>query len=254
MKVEEPPPIQTPRQVGTEQSVPPADATGRSRDDRRSGPDEREVHQELQDVAAVHGVEEGGLTPNVRDAMVGLIAEVASLREELEQNRNRLEYLTALADQDSVSLALNRRAFVRELTRALTIARRRNTHSSLIFVEVDNLKSVNTRLGLAAGDAAIEHVAGIIQNNIPEGNVIGRIGGAEFGVILIGEPEALAQERAQALTDSVSARPLIWESAEVPLTLIWGTHFLPDDEDAGAAMNIADRRMRNSSTLLGIKQ
>jgi len=136
----------------------------------------------------------------------------------------------------------------------LTIARRRNTHSSLIFVEVDNLKSVNTRLGLAAGDAAIEHVAGIIQNNIPEGNVIGRIGGAEFGVILIGEPEALAQERAQALTDSVSARPLIWESAEVPLTLIWGTHFLPDDEDAGAAMNIADRRMRNSSTLLGIKQ
>jgi len=247
MKVEEPPPIQASRQVGTEQSVPPADAAGGSRDERRSGSDEREAHQELQDVAAVHGVEEDDLTPNVRGAMVGLIAEVASLREELEQNRNRLEYLTALSDQDSVSLTLNRRAFVRELTRALTIARQRNTHSSLIFAEIGNLKSVNTRLGLAAGDAAIEHVAGIIQNNIPEGNVIGRIGGAELGIILIGEPETLARERAQVLADSVSARPLIWESSQVTLTLIWGTHFLQDGEDAGAAMNVADRSMRIST-------
>mgnify|MGYP002839498703 CR=1 FL=1 len=139
MKVEEPPPIQHLRQVGTERSVPPADATGGSRDDGRSSPDEREVHEELQDVAAVHDVSEDDLSPNMWDAMVGLIAEVASLREEMEQSRNRLEYLTALADQDSVLQLLNRRAFVRELTRALSIANRRNTNSSLVFLEVENL-------------------------------------------------------------------------------------------------------------------
>ena len=70
-------------------------------------------------MAAVHGVAEDDLTPNIRGAIVGLIAEVASLREELDQSRNRLEYLTALADQDSALQLLNRRAFVRELTRAL---------------------------------------------------------------------------------------------------------------------------------------
>lgn len=203
------------------------------------------MNLELHDVAAVHGVEEDDLTPNIRGAMVGLIAEVAALREALDQNRNRLEYLTALADQDPVSLVLNRRAFVRELSRALTIAQRRRTDSSLIFVEIENLKSINSQLGLAAGDAAIEHVAGIIQGQVPDGNVIGRVGGAEFGIILIGETEEVAIARAEALADAVMSRPLVWENAEAPLALNWGTHFLRDDEDAGAAMNAADRRMRS---------
>ena len=176
--------------------------------------------------------------------MVGLIAEVASLREELDQSRNRLEFLTALADQDSVSQLLNWRAFVRELTRAFSIANRRNTNRSLVFFEVENLKSINTRFGLSAGDAAIEHVGSIIQINVPEGNVIGRVGGAEFGVILIDEPQDLAEERAQVLADVVPGRPVVFLGHEVALSLVWGVHFLQDGEDAGATMNAADHRMR----------
>lgn len=246
MKVEEPPPIQTPRQVGSEQTVPPADQTGGSRDDRRSGKEERDVHEELQDVAAVHGVAEDDLTPNVRGAMVQLIAEVASLREELEQSRNRVEYLTAPADQDTVSSVLNRRAFVRELTRALSIGRRRNIDSSLLFLEIENLKSVHTKLGLAAGDGAVEHVAEIIRGNVPDGNVVGRVEGAEFGVILIGETEDSARNQARNLAELVSARPFVWEGAAFPLSLIWGIHTLQNEEDAGAAMTVADRTMRGS--------
>ncbi len=248
MKVEEPPPIQPTRQVGIEQSVPPADAAGESRDHRRSERDDGEGAHNLHDVAVVHGVDEDDLTPNIRDAMVGLIAEVATLREALDQNRNRLEYLTMLADQDSVSLVLNRRAFVRELSRALMIAQRRGTDSSLLFIEIENLKSINADLGLAAGDAAIEHVAGIIQSQTPEGDIVGRVGGAEFGVILIGEQEAQARERAEALAGLVLTRPLIWENAEVHLALIWGTYFLNGGEDAGAVMNEADKRMRASQS------
>lgn len=246
MKVEEPPHVQATRQVGIEQTVQPPDAAGGSLGDRRFSKDDREPAPKLQDVAAMHGVEEDDLTPNIRNAMVQLIAEVADLREALDQNRNRLEYLTMLADQDPVSLVFNRRAFVRELSRALVIAQRRNTESSLLFVEVENLKLVNARLGLAAGDAAIEHVAGIIQGDIPEGNVIGRVGGAEFGIILIGELEDTAEARGEALADTVAVRPLVWEGDEVSLTLIWGTHALRGDEDAGAALNAADRRMRDT--------
>ena len=109
---------------------------------------------------------------------------------------------------------------------------------------MENLKSINTRFGLSAGDAAIEHVGSIIQSNVPEDNVIGRIGGAEFGVILIGEPQGLAEERAQVLVDVVSDRPVVWSGHEVALSLVWGVHFLQDGEDAGAAMYVADCRMR----------
>lgn len=248
MKVEEPPPVQATRQVGTEQTVQPPDATDGSRDDRRSDGDDRDPAPKLQDVAAMHGVEEDDLTPNIRSAMVQLIAEVADLREALDRNRHRLEYLTMLADQDPVSQVFNRRAFVRELSRALSIAQRRNTASSLLFVEIENLKAVNTRFGLAAGDEAIEHVAAIIRGDMPEGNVIGRIGGAEFGIILIGEQEDLASARGEALADAVAARALVWESEEIPLKLIWGMHALQGDEDAGSALNAADRQMRDNES------
>ncbi len=244
MKVEETPPIQPSRQVGIEKSVPPADSAGGSQDQGRPYGDDGEAAHDLHDVAAVHGVAEEDLTPNIRGAMIGLIAEVATLREALDQNRNRLKYLTMLADQDPVSLVLNRRAFVRELSHALLIAQRRGTESSLLFVEIENLKSINADLGLAAGDAAIEHIAGIIQNETPEGDIVGRVGGAEFGVILIGETEEQAQSRADKLAEIVRARAMVWENADVPLDLTWGTYHLDGGEDAGAAMNEADKRMR----------
>ena len=71
-----------------------------------------------------------------------------------------------------------------------------------------------------------------------------RVGGAEFGVILIDEPQDLAEERAQVLADVVPGRPVVFLGHEVALSLVWGVHFLQDGENAGAAMNAADRRMR----------
>lgn len=248
MKVEEPQPILPTRQIGIEQAVTPPDSAGGSHDQRRSNPDEREAPHELEDVASVHGVDEDDLTPNVRSAMVDLIAEVSTLREALDQSRNRLEYLTMLADQDPVSLVLNRRAFVRELSKALMIAQRRGTDSGLMFIRIENLKAINTNSGLAAGDAAVEHVAGVIQDQTPDGNALGRIGGAVFGVILIGEQEDRARERAANLTAAVSERPLIWQGATVPLTLIAGVYDLNVGEDASAAMNAADELLRELKT------
>lgn len=244
MKVEEPQPILPARQIGLERAVPPPDSAGGSHDHRRSHPDEREAAPALEDVASVHGVDEDDLTPNVRNAMVELIAEVATLREALDQNRNRLEYLTMLADQDPVSLVLNRRAFVRELSKALMIAQRRGTDSGLLFVRIENLKLVNAHYGLAAGDAAVEHVAGVIQDHTPDGDVVGRIGGAVFGVILIGEQKEQARLRAANLTAAVGERPLVWQGTSVPLTLIAGIYDLNESEDASAAMNAADERLR----------
>ena len=87
--------------------------------------------------------------------MTNLIGEVANLRAALEHSDKRLDYLTKLADQDLISTLLNRRAFVRELSRALVVARQGQVGSTLIFLEIETLKEINIRHGLAAGDAAI---------------------------------------------------------------------------------------------------
>jgi diguanylate cyclase (GGDEF)-like protein len=241
MKVEEPTPIQSVRQVGLGRSVPAANSleTPQREDGQR---DDQELPH---DVAAVHGVDEGELTPGVRHAMEGLIAEVAQLREELAQTKRRLEYLNVLADQDPLSATLNRRAFVRELSRALALAQRQDADSTLIFLEVDNLKAVNVHQGMAAGDAAIEHVSGIIQSRLDEGTVIGRLGGAEFGLVLIGEEPELARNRGNAIAAAVAAQPLNWDGQEIWLTLRFGVHPLRSGEDASAAMIATDRVLRH---------
>src|SRR5882724_12368331 len=72
--------------------------------------------------ASVLGIPEDEFTPRVRDAIMGLMGEVDSLRRELTQTRQRLEDVEKTADQDGMLPLLNRRAFVRELTRYISAA------------------------------------------------------------------------------------------------------------------------------------
>src|SRR4051812_39620846 len=74
--------------------------------------------------ANVLGIPEAEFTPKVRDAIMGLMGEVDSLRRELAQTRARLDEAEKNADQDHMLPLLNRRAFVRELTRYIAFTGR----------------------------------------------------------------------------------------------------------------------------------
>lgn len=195
----------------------------------------------------MHGVQSDEFTPSVQEAMTNLIGEVASLREALDQSNKRLDYLTKLADQDPISALLNRRAFVRELSRALVLANQNQIGSTLIFLEIENLKDINIRHGMAAGDAVIEHVAQIVQDQFAEGTVAARLGGAEFGLVLVGEPADFARTQSERLAAALATRPLIWDGNEIILAIQWGVHSLLSGEDANAAMNAADWAMRGQA-------
>ena len=93
--------------------------------------------------ASVLGIPEGEFTPRVRDAIMGLMGEVDTLRRELTQTRARLEEVEKTADQDGMLPLLNRRAFVRELTRYIAFTGRYNTPASLIYFDLNHLKKIN---------------------------------------------------------------------------------------------------------------
>src|SRR5580658_8784911 len=73
----------------------------------------------LRDVLAVGGIPETELTPNVVRALTALMAEVEQLRHELEDARSRIGYLEKLVDEDPLMPVVNRRAFLRELSRMM---------------------------------------------------------------------------------------------------------------------------------------
>src|ERR1700742_3129780 len=97
--------------------------------------------------ANVLGIPESEFTPRVRDAIVMLMGEVDTLRRQLAATQARLDEAEKNADQDQLLPLLNRRAFVRELTRTIAYAGRYGTPASLIYFDLNGFKAINDSFG-----------------------------------------------------------------------------------------------------------
>jgi diguanylate cyclase (GGDEF)-like protein len=160
------------------------------------------------DQISISGIPDTELTPRVRQALISLMQEVQALRQELSEARAKVNELEKLADSDPHLEVLNRRAFVRELNRALAMVERYGQPSSLVFVDLNDLKKINDKWGHAAGDVALDRVAKVLAANVRQTDSVGRLGGDEFGVILTQTDAATARAKADDLAAKVSADPL----------------------------------------------
>lgn len=195
------------------------------------------------DVSSVLGIPEAEFTPAVRDAIVTLMAEVDRLRQDLEHTKERLESVQAVADQDSLLPLLNRRAFVREMSRIISFGDRYDLSASLIYFDLDGFKTVNDTHGHAAGDAVLKHVAGLLLENVRDSDVVGRLGGDEFGVILPKADKEQAEKKARALSDQIGSQPIAWDGKQLSLSVAFGIHQFQKGENPDTAMADADRAM-----------
>src|SRR5581483_1475460 len=103
------------------------------------------------DQASFLGVGEAELTPAVQAAIAVLLIELDDLRAEVRRLKARLLEAEAAADQDALTSAKNRRAFVRELRRAAALRQRYDSPAALVYFDIDGFKRVNDRYGHAAG-------------------------------------------------------------------------------------------------------
>lgn len=113
-----------------------------------------------------------------------LKAENARLRMQLEAQSKALNDAQSLADSDVLTPTLNRRAFLREMHRAMADCRRYGEQACLIYLDMDGFKTINDTYGHAAGDAALVYVAETLTGSVREGDSVGRIGGDEFAILL----------------------------------------------------------------------
>ncbi len=198
---------------------------------------------EVADVMTIAGIPESDLTPKVRQALQMLMHEVQRLREDLRQAQQRVGYLEKLADEDSLVPVANRRAFVRELSRMAAFAERYNTPSSVLYFDINGFKQINDQHGHAAGDAALAHVAILFANNIRESDIVGRLGGDEFGVILAQSDQRNAIEKADSLAGLIVKSPVDWNGVSLTLSVSYGAYTFSGGENAVEALAHADRAM-----------
>ena len=222
----------------------PVSGVARVRSKRDSRPKaEARATQGTGDVATVMGIPETELTPRVRAAIATLMQEVASLRDELHQTKERIGHLEELADKDALVPAINRRAFVRELSRVMSYAERYGTAHSLVYFDLNGMKQINDTHGHAAGDAALKHVAEILEQSTRESDIVGRLGGDEFGVILAQVDETTATEKAASLAERIAAEGVEWQGRHLRLTVAHGIVPIISGQDADTALQAADRAM-----------
>lgn len=193
--------------------------------------------------ASVLGIPESEFTPKVRDAIMGLMSEVDNLRRELNQTRARLDEVEKTADQDGMLPLLNRRAFVRELTRHISLAGRYNTPTSLIYFDLNRMKQTNDTLGHAAGDAVLAHFAEVLTAHVRDSDCVGRLGGDEFGVLLSHANQDRALRKADDLAKKLEASPTKWNGNVIPVSFAYGAFELKSGDNPDVAMARADQAM-----------
>lgn len=150
-------------------------------------PDDREIRHE-----------EGRVRSDAdEDEAVLLRAEIRRLSTKLAEAQTRIAELEAHADVDPLLDILNRRGFERELARAISHVGRYGTPAALMFIDLDRFKIVNDRNGHAAGDGLLKAVAAELTRHVRASDVVGRLGGDEFGVLMwhVGSPLAEAKGR-----------------------------------------------------------
>jgi diguanylate cyclase (GGDEF)-like protein len=206
-------------------------------------PAETSQSREIEDTTELFGVPEGELTPKVREAILRLMAEVDNLRQELRETQRKANELEKLADQDPLAPVSNRRAFVRDLTRMMSYSERYGVPTSLIFFDVNGMKQINDTHGHKAGDDALLHVAQALLDHTRDSDVIGRLGGDEFGVILAQASEQAAMTKAEELVNAIEGRPLDVDGQKVPIRVAYGIFPFRPGEDASSTLAEADRRM-----------
>jgi diguanylate cyclase (GGDEF)-like protein len=200
------------------------------------------------DVVELAGLAESDLTPNVRRALAALMAEVEQLRRQLDDTRQRINYLERLADEDPLMPVVNRRAFVRELSRVMAFAQRYGSPASIIYFDINGMKQVNDSHGHSAGDAVLLAVAKLLLDNVRTTDVVGRLGGDELGVVLVQTDQPTAERKAEELAGLIEAHEVIWEGHAVRVSVAYGIHTFAQGDSAGAVIDAADRAMYRTKT------
>lgn len=169
--------------------------------------------------------------------------QVVALRAELAAAQARIDELQAWADTDFLLNIYNRRGFERELERAIAYLRRYGATAALIALDVDRLKPINDTFGHAAGDIVLKGVVAVLMRHVRSSDVVGRLGGDEFGVLLWNLSEADALAKAVALEDAIDRLTFMFKGRSVVAGASAGIALIGPGDDAASVMEAADRAM-----------
>ncbi len=160
-----------------------------------------------------------------------------------ESQRADLNHLKRISRQDCLTGLMNRSSFEATAAAHLNRARNGNGAGAFLFLDVDNFKSVNDRLGHAFGDAVLCSIAHSITNSIRPSDLAVRLGGDEFGVLLLGASIADGVSVAERIRRSIKQNGSESGEPQLNLSVSIGVALHQPDEKIDDLMRQADQQL-----------
>lgn len=146
----------------------------------------------------------------LRDAARELLGCVVLLHDVTEL-RGLTRQMSYQATHDALTGLVNRREFERRLQDAIEGAQRGDGHHVLCYLDLDRFKVVNDTSGHLAGDNMLREVAKLLRDAVRDSDTVGRLGGDEFGMLLMGCPLEKARQIADDVCRSIAEYRFVWK-------------------------------------------
>lgn len=164
-----------------------------------------------------------------------------------------------MASTDALTGISNRRAFINRLAIELEdISKGLTASSALIMIDIDHFKTVNDTYGHAIGDLVLKHLVNVLSKQLGKNDLIGRLGGEEFVILLSNTNTTKAFERAEFFREMIMSNPAtVVNLGMIHFTVSLGIYIIKQPENsienslerADSALYFSKRNGRNRSTL-----
>ena len=172
----------------------------------------------------------------VKDLLNQIVHELKDIRKQNETFREKievqirkinqledeLERVKAEAKQDSLTKLLNKKSFEKILQEYINIYKKYKKIFSLILLDLDNFKQINDTYGHVIGDEVLKHVANVLKQYLRDKDIIARVGGEEFAILLPDVDITIAFKIADRLRTILENRIIVIDRKPIKITASFG--------------------------------
>jgi diguanylate cyclase (GGDEF)-like protein/PAS domain S-box-containing protein len=161
----------------------------------------------------------------------GKLVYYAAIERDLTDHKRKQSRLEDMATTDGLTGLLNRQAFMQRAEKEYVRTRKYSRPLTVVMIDVDHFKSINDRYGHAVGDDVLRAMSKICQQSLRGSDVLGRVGGEEFVLLLPDTPQANAIYVAERMREQLEHAPIDIADLQINITASFGVATMRDDDD-----------------------
>lgn len=170
-------------------------------------------------------------------------AHVEDLHDLIAKQEAMIHELQRQVNEDPLTGLANRRCFEHELDQAMAYFRRYKREGAILVIDVNDFKSVNDTLGHNCGDAILKHISKLLKAHTRQTDLVARVGGDEFVVVLREVTSTEAHLKAEELAAVIGVTPCAYEEKDVYTSISVGFCTFSEAANRQDLMDKADAAM-----------